>query len=197
VKANEAKLNIGACTCVGSVSFTTPTPPCLLYNHLLKVKPTSIPISGGTGPSMNALIGGQVDIHVRTDHQRGSAKSRAAPSRPTRSRRTSARSIDAQCADDERGRLPRVSGIGLNARLRPKTRRKRCAKASAALDKALDDDAPANGFWNWAAISQARHRGAGIASCTALVKNEIAKWTPVIKAAGRPTDLWRPGKKRA
>src|SRR4051794_6641554 len=55
VKANEAKLNM-AHAGVGSVSFTT----CLLLNHILKVKPTAIPFQG-TGPSMNALIGGQVD----------------------------------------------------------------------------------------------------------------------------------------
>jgi putative tricarboxylic transport membrane protein len=41
---------------VGSVSFTT----CLLLNDILKVKPTSIPVQG-TGPSMNALIGSQID----------------------------------------------------------------------------------------------------------------------------------------
>ena len=41
---------------VGSVSFTT----CLLLNDILEVKPTSIPFQG-TGPSMNALVGGQVD----------------------------------------------------------------------------------------------------------------------------------------
>jgi len=41
---------------VGSVSFTT----CLLLNDILKVKPTSIPVQC-TGPSMNALIGSQID----------------------------------------------------------------------------------------------------------------------------------------
>ncbi len=55
VKKNEKTLNM-AHAGVGSVSFTT----CLLLNDILKVKPTSIPFQG-TGPSMNALIGGQVD----------------------------------------------------------------------------------------------------------------------------------------
>ena len=55
VKANENKLNM-AHAGVGSVSFTT----CLLLNSILQVKPTSIPYQG-TGPSMNALVGGQVD----------------------------------------------------------------------------------------------------------------------------------------
>ena len=55
VKANEDKLN-NAHAGVGSVSFTT----CLLLNSIMGVKPTTIPFSG-TGPSMNALVGGQVD----------------------------------------------------------------------------------------------------------------------------------------
>ena len=55
VKANEDKLNM-AHAGVGSVSFTT----CLLLNSIMGVKPTSVPYQG-TGPAMNALIGGQVD----------------------------------------------------------------------------------------------------------------------------------------
>src|ERR1044071_5838917 len=55
VKANEKTLN-AAHAGVGSVSFTT----CLLLNSIIKVKPTTIPFNG-TGPSMNALVGGQVD----------------------------------------------------------------------------------------------------------------------------------------
>jgi tripartite-type tricarboxylate transporter receptor subunit TctC len=55
VKANEDKLNM-AHAGVGSVSFTT----CLLLNHLLGIKPVSVPFNG-TGPAMNALVGGQVD----------------------------------------------------------------------------------------------------------------------------------------
>jgi tripartite-type tricarboxylate transporter receptor subunit TctC len=55
LKANAKKLN-EAHAGVGSVSFTT----CLLLNSILKVKPTTIPYQG-TGPAMNALVGGQVD----------------------------------------------------------------------------------------------------------------------------------------
>src|SRR6187399_310862 len=55
VKANETKLN-NAHAGVGSVSFTT----CLLLDSIMKVKPTTIPFNG-TGPAMNALVGGQVD----------------------------------------------------------------------------------------------------------------------------------------
>src|SRR5262249_6214369 len=55
VKANVDKLNM-AHAGVGSVAFTS----CLLLNSILGVKPTSIPFQG-TGPAMNALVGGQVD----------------------------------------------------------------------------------------------------------------------------------------
>lgn len=55
VKANTDKLNM-AHAGVGSVSFTT----CLLLNSILDVKPTAVPFNG-TGPAMNALVGGQVD----------------------------------------------------------------------------------------------------------------------------------------
>jgi tripartite-type tricarboxylate transporter receptor subunit TctC len=55
VKANVDKLNM-AHAGVGSVSFTT----CALLNSILGVKPTQVPFNG-TGPAMNALVGGQVD----------------------------------------------------------------------------------------------------------------------------------------
>ena len=55
VGANEKTLN-NAHAGVGSVSFTT----CLLLNSIIGVKPTTIPFNG-TGPAMNALVGGQVD----------------------------------------------------------------------------------------------------------------------------------------
>ena len=55
VKGNVDKLNM-AHAGVGSVSFTT----CLLLNHILNVKPTSVPYNG-TGPALTALIAGQVD----------------------------------------------------------------------------------------------------------------------------------------
>ena len=55
VKANADKVN-AAHAGVGSVSFTS----CLLLNSVLGVKPTAIPFQG-TGPALNALLGGQVD----------------------------------------------------------------------------------------------------------------------------------------
>src|SRR6201747_2600812 len=55
VKANPGKVN-AAHAGVGSVSHVS----CQLLNSILDVKPTGVPFNG-TGPAMNALVGGQVD----------------------------------------------------------------------------------------------------------------------------------------
>ena len=55
VKANVEKVN-AAHAGVGSVSHVS----CQLLNSILDIKPTGVPFNG-TGPAMNALVGGQVD----------------------------------------------------------------------------------------------------------------------------------------
>src|SRR3954466_14754220 len=55
VKANVEKV-IAAHAGIGSVSHVS----CQLLNAILDVKPTGVPFNG-TGPAMNALVGGQVD----------------------------------------------------------------------------------------------------------------------------------------
>ena len=55
VKANVDKVN-AAHAGVGSVSHVS----CQLLNSMLDIKPTGVPFNG-TGPAMNALVGGQVD----------------------------------------------------------------------------------------------------------------------------------------
>ncbi len=55
LKANETKLN-QAHAGVGAVSYIT----CELLNGTVGIKPVGVPFNG-TGPAMNALVGGQVD----------------------------------------------------------------------------------------------------------------------------------------
>src|SRR5207237_1019380 len=55
VKANTDKMNM-AHAGVGSVSYSS----CELLNSVLDIKPVGVPFNG-TGPAMNALVGGQVD----------------------------------------------------------------------------------------------------------------------------------------
>ena len=55
LKANETKVN-QAHAGVGAVSYIT----CELLNGIIGIKPVGVPFQG-TGPAMNALVGGQVD----------------------------------------------------------------------------------------------------------------------------------------
>jgi tripartite-type tricarboxylate transporter receptor subunit TctC len=177
VKANDTKLNM-AHAGVGSVSFTT----CLLLNHILKVKPTSIPYQG-TGPSMNALIGGQVDymcdqiVNAVPQVQGGTIKAYAIA---TEKRDPSLPGVPTTA---EAG-LPDYQASAWNALFAPKdTPKEIVASLSAALDKALDDDPTRKRLLELGSDIPIKDRRGGPALHT-LVKTEIAKWTPVIKAAG-------------
>jgi tripartite-type tricarboxylate transporter receptor subunit TctC len=177
VKANTDKLNM-AHAGVGSVSFTT----CLLLNHLLQVKPTSVPFSG-TGPAMNALIGGQVDymcdqiVSVVPQVQAGTIKalaigtperSPALPNVPTA----------------KQAGLPAFDAVAWNALFAPKgTPKPIVDMLAAALDKALDDPNVRKRLLELGSELPGKD-GRGPQALAALVKNEIARWTPVIKAAG-------------
>jgi tripartite-type tricarboxylate transporter receptor subunit TctC len=177
VKKNEKTLNM-AHAGVGSVSFTT----CLLLNHILKVKPTSIPFQG-TGPSMNALIGSQVDymcdqiVNAVPQVQGGTIKAYAIG---TEQRNPSLPNVP---TSKEAG-LPDFQASAWNALIAPKgTPKLIMDKLSAALDKSLDDEATRKRLLELGSDIPGKDRRGGPALVT-LVTAEIAKWTPVIKAAG-------------
>ena len=177
VKANVTKLN-QAHAGVASVSHVT----CLMLNHLMGVKPTAVPF-GGTGPALNALLGGQVDymcdqiVNVVSQVQGGTIKAYAIA---TAERNPSLPNVP---TTREAG-LPESGGIGLNALF--------CAQGDAAADRrqALrrarqgarrrgHPQAPARAGQRHSRQAATRPGGA-----CALVKSEIARWTPVIQAAG-------------
>jgi tripartite-type tricarboxylate transporter receptor subunit TctC len=177
VKKNEKTVNM-AHAGVGSVSFTT----CLLLNHILKVKPTSIPFQG-TGPSMNALIGSQVDymcdqiVNAVPQVQGGTIKAYAIG---TEQRNPALPNVP---TSKEAG-LPEFQASAWNALIAPKgTPKPIVDKLSAALDKALDDEPTRKRLLELGSDIPGKDRRGGPA-LTTLVKSEIAKWTPVIKAAG-------------
>ena len=134
MKANADKLN-AAHAGVGSVSFTS----CLLLNSVLGVKPTAIPFQG-TGPALNALLGGQVDymcdqiVNLVPQIQAGNIKAYgigtpernpALPDVPT---------------TKEAG-LPQFESRPGTRCSRPRARRRRSLdKLTDALSKALDDE---------------------------------------------------------
>ena len=164
VKANVPTLNM-AHAGVGSVSFTT----CLLLNSILGVKPASIPFNG-TGPALTALIAGQVDYNYAIGTPE---RSPALPGVPT---------------SKEAG-LPAFQAQAWNALFAPKdTPQPILDKLSDALDKGLDDELTRKRLLELGSVLPDK-AGRGQQALAALVKSEIARWTPIIKAAG-PTN-WR------
>jgi tripartite-type tricarboxylate transporter receptor subunit TctC len=176
VKANADKVNV-AHAGVGSITHTT----CLLLNSLLGVKPTFVPFTGAA-PAMNALLGGQVDYlcnaipdavqQVQSGMAKGYAistadRSPALPNVPTAK---------------EAG-LPGFQASAWNALFAPKgTPKPILDKLSGSLDKALDDENVRKRLLDLGCdIPDKTKRGPQ--PLAALVKSEIAKWTPIINSA--------------
>ena len=179
VKANADKLNM-AHAGVGSVSFTT----CLLLNSILGIKPTSIPFNG-TGPALT-LISGQVDymcdqiVNVVQQVESGQIKAYAIGT-PERSP-----ALPNVPTSKEAG-LPEFQAQAWNALFAPKgTPQPVLDKLSDALDKALDDEQTRKRLLELGSVLPDKC-GRGQQALAALVKSEIDRWTPIIKAAG-PTN---------
>jgi len=177
VKANEAKLNM-AHAGVGSVSFTT----CLLLNSILGIKPTSIPFNG-TGPALTALISGQVDfmcdqiVNIVQQVQAGQIKAYAIG---TAERNPALPNVP---TSKEAG-LPEFQAQAWNALFAPKgTPQPILDKLTDALDKALDDEGTRKRLLELGSVLPDKS-GRGQQALATLVKSEIDRWTPVIKAAG-------------
>jgi tripartite-type tricarboxylate transporter receptor subunit TctC len=177
VKANHAKLNMGHAG-VGSIFFTT----CLLLNSILEVKPTLVPFPGGA-PTMTALMGGQIDymcgdiIVGASPHAAGNIKiyALAAPNRNP--------ALPGVPSVVEAG-LPAFQASAWNGLFAPKgTPKPILDKLTDALDKALDDQTSRKRMLQLGSdIPDKKQRGQE--PFRALVKSEIARWSPIIKAAG-------------
>src|SRR5579871_864113 len=176
VKANGSRLNVSHAG-VGSIFFAT----CLLLNSILDVNPTLVPFNGGA-PAMNALVGGQVDymcadtITTIPQLQAGTIKAYAIG------------------ADDRNPVLPTVPTareaglaefqvLSWHALFAPKgTPKPILDRLTAALDQALDDESTRKRLLDAGSDIPDKPRR-GQQALTALVKSEIARWTPIIKAA--------------
>jgi tripartite-type tricarboxylate transporter receptor subunit TctC len=177
VKANDTKLN-NAHAGVGSVSFTT----CLLLNSIMGAKPVTVPFNG-TGPSMNALVGGQVDymcdqiVNAVPQIKGGTIKAYAIAT-PERNP-----SLPDVPTTKEAG-LPAFEASAWNALFAPKgTPKAAVDKLAAALDKALDDESVRKRLLDLGSDIPGKDRRGG-AALGALVKSEVDKWGKVIKEAG-------------
>ncbi len=176
LKANGDKLNM-AHSGIGSISHFSG----LLLNRVIGATPTLVPFSGGA-PAVNALIGGQVDFmcepisDIVQQVQAGTVKvygtgmperNPALPNVPTTT---------------EAG-LPDFQVSAWYALFAPKGTPQAVLDAlSDALDKALDDDKVRKRLVDLGCNIPAKSKR-GQKELAALVKSEIARWSPIIRAA--------------
>ena len=176
VKADTGKLNVGHAG-VGSAFFTT----CLLLHSILGVKPTMVPFNGGA-PAMSAIVGGQVD-YMSADVPMAVAQLQAGAIKAfavgTRARNPALPYVPTAA---EAG-LPDFQASAWNALFAPKsTPAPILEKLEGALDKALDDPGTRKRLFDLGSeIPDTANRGPR--PLAALVKSEIARWTPILRAA--------------
>jgi tripartite-type tricarboxylate transporter receptor subunit TctC len=176
LKKNQDKVN-QAHAGTGSVSYTT----CILFNSMIGVKPTAIGYSG-TGPVLNDLVGGQVDyvcdqiVNLTEQIKAGNIKAFAIA---TAERSPSLPDVP---TTKEAG-LPDYQVSAWNAIFAPKgTPQAVVDRLSGALIKALDDSATQKRLLDLGGVlPQGEERTP--AYLGEFVQKEVARWTPILKAA--------------
>jgi putative tricarboxylic transport membrane protein len=164
---------------VGSVSFTT----CTLLTSQLGVKHHRVVAYRGTGPALNDMVGGQVDymcdqiVNLVEQVNAGTIKayaiataerSPALPNVPT---------------TKEAG-LPDYEVSAWNALFAPKgTPKEIVAKLNETLSKGLDDATTRKRLLDLGSVLP-QGQGRSPEALADLVKSEVARWTPILKAAG-------------
>jgi tripartite-type tricarboxylate transporter receptor subunit TctC len=177
LKANQSKVN-QAHAGVGSVSHTTG----VLFASQIGAKFTQIAYRG-TGPALNDLVGGQVDfmtdqiVNVVEQIKAGTIKAYAIAT-PARSP-----AIPDVPTTKEAG-MPEYQVSAWNAMFAPKgTPKDVVTKLSDTLGKALDDDGTRKRLLDLGGVipEKAERTPQYLAG---FVKQEVDRWTPVLKAAG-------------
>ena len=153
---------------------------CLLFNAELGLKPTLVAYRG-TGPAVNDLVGGHVDflceqsVSVAEQIKGGSVKAYGISA----SERLAALP-DVPSAKEAGVKYDMSIWAGIFA---PKGVSKEVVdKLAAALDKALDDPAVQKRLGDLGASIPAKQER-NPATFDRLVKAEIARWAPILKAA--------------
>ena len=176
LEANQTKLNYGHAG-VGSISHVAG----LLFNAKFGLKPNMVPYRG-TGPALQDLVAGQIDymidqsLNVIPQIKAGSVK------------------VYGIAAPERLASLPNVPTTGeagvdfifsaWNGMVAPKgTPQEIIARLADALGKALDDPAVQARYVELGS-SAPKAADRGPAGLHGLVESEVARITPVIKAAG-------------
>ena len=177
LKANATKVN-QAHAGVGSVSHSTG----ILFNSMIDLKPTQVPYKG-TGPALNDLVSGQVDymtdqiVNV-VEQIKGGAVRGLAIATPERSP-----ALPDLPTTKEAG-LPDYQVSAWNAIFAPKgTSKDIVDKLNSALTAALADDNTKKRLLELGAVLPSAKEGTP-AWLGDFVKIEVARWSPVLKAAG-------------
>lgn len=177
MKAEGPKLNEGNAG-VGSVSHTT----CTLLTSQLGVKTARVTYKG-TGPMINDLVGGQIDfgcdqiVSVAPQIKAGTIKALAIAT-PERSP-----ALPDLPTTKEAG-MPDFQVSAWNATFAPKgTPADIVAKLNDALVKALDDENTRKRLLDLGSVIPDK-AGRSPAALQKLVESEVARWTPVLQAAG-------------
>ena len=166
---------------VGSVSFTT----CTLLTSQIGAK-NIVAAYRGTGPALNDLVGGQVDymcdqiVNLVEQVKAGSIRAYAIAT-PERSP-----ALPDVPTTKEAG-LPDYQVSAWNALFAPKGVPKEVmAKLNETLVKALDDEATRKRLLELGSVIPEK-AGRSPQALDALVKSEVARWTPILKSAATAT----------
>jgi len=177
MKANAEKVNM-AHAGVGSVSHSTG----ILFNSIIKVKPTMVAYRG-TGPALNDLMANTVDymtdqiVNVAPQIQGGNIKAFAIAT-PERS------PVLPNVPTTKEAGLGEYQVSAWNAVFAPKgTPPEIVKKLNDALVKSLDDENTKKRLLELGGVlpSAEERSPEGLQK---LVNSEVARWTPVLKAAG-------------
>jgi tripartite-type tricarboxylate transporter receptor subunit TctC len=177
LKSNGDKVN-EAHAGVGSVSHTT----CTLLQSQLSAKSNRVAYRG-TGPALNDLVAGQVDygcdqiVNLVSQINGGTIRALAIA---TKQRSPALPNVPTSAE----GGLPEFEVSAWNALFAPKdTPKDAVAKLVAALDKALDDEGTKKRLADLGSVLPDK-AGRTPEALQKLVESEVARWTPVLKAAG-------------
>ena len=173
----QRKARTGCCACINIATIHTnggKSRACRTTNRIAY---------RGTAPALNDLVGGQVDygcdqiVNLVSQIEGNNIKAMGIA---TKERSPVLKGVPTTAE----GGLPQFEVSAWNALFAPKDLPKDIAdKLVAALDKALDDEGTRKRLLDLGSVLPDK-AGRTPAALQTLVESEVARWTPVLKAAG-------------